>query len=87
MGYLLYPERSIDIAFTPLYKKAVFSFFHVAFVDNANSFFLSSDDKESLVAALEFYHDRVLHQPSFPYFDGSTFALGQARIRACYGRS
>ncbi|MCI1734962.1 MAG: hypothetical protein LKM30_04415 [Bacilli bacterium] len=75
MGYLLYPERSIDIAFTPLYKKAVFSFFHVAFVDNSNSFFLSSDDKESLVAALEFYHDRVLAQPSFPYFDGSTFAL------------
>lgn len=55
------------------YHSAVFGMFHVAFVDNKDEYFLPVEDRDSIVAALEFYKDRILKRRSYPVYDGQYF--------------
>ena len=70
-------EEVIDIPFRSDYQKAVFSLFHVAYIDRNDHAYLPMEDKESIKEALKFYQQRILGH-TYPVYDGKSFSYRDA---------
>lgn len=80
MGFASLEEVTIDLPFRSDYQKAVFSFFHVAYIDKNDRAYLPIEDKESIKEALQFYQKRILGH-LYPVFDGRSFSYRDAKDR------
>lgn len=63
----LFRDAELDVVTNPNYKKVVFGLYHTCFVDNYNKIYLPSEEKESLINALEFYNQKI--KPFFASYD------------------
>lgn len=73
MSFAFYQEKNIELNFSARFKTAVASLFHLCLIDQNNDCFLPLSDKESLQAALEFYQERILKNPTYPVYNGQSF--------------
>lgn len=63
----LFRDVELEVVTNPNYKKVVFGLYHTCFVDNDNKFYLPSEEKQSLINALDFYNQKI--KPFFAFYD------------------
>ena len=73
MSILNSREDTLDIRFRQDFKKASFGLFHVAFLDNHDDVILPIEDKDSIMAALWFYENRITKLESYPVYEEGKF--------------